>query len=198
MFKERNLFEVSELFGTFRNFLERALFACESHCRVTDVFSTNMCTIWSKIEKICSRTILKSNKGQNFVKTWEEMRRVIVPISKHSQTAILWTYQPPSKKNNTIPNSTSHWQEVRNLAKVPYWQCTCPRRLAHLLGTFGHGNISIPWLRAQNYSTIRLLTRVKFDGISPRTPELEHLPRTVFIRCLWIILSPIKASFVPY
>ena len=38
----------------------------------------------------------------------------------------------------------------------------------------------------KNYSTIRLLTLgVKFDGISPRTPELEHLPWTAFIRCVW-------------
>ena len=124
------------------------------------------------------------------------MRRVQVPISKHSQTAILWTYQSPSKKNNTTSNSTSHGQEVHNLAKVPYWQCTCPSPSAHLLGTFGHGNISIPPLRAQNYSTIRLLTlRVKFDGISPRTPELEHLPWTAFIRCVWNTLFSVKAPF---
>ena len=82
-------------------------------------------------------------------KTWEEMRRVQVPISKHSQTAILWTYQSPSKKNNTTSNSTSHGQEVRNVAKVPYWQCTCPSLSFHLLGMFGHGNISIPQLRAR-------------------------------------------------
>ena len=52
-------------------------------------------------------------------KTWEEMRRVQVSISKHSQTDILWTHQPPSKKNTTTSNSTSHGQEVPNLAKVP-------------------------------------------------------------------------------
>ena len=69
-------------------------------------------------------------------------------------------------ENNTTSNSTSHGQEVRNLAKVPCWQCSCPNQSTHLLGTFGHGNISIPPLRAQNFSTIRLLTlRVKFDGI---------------------------------
>ena len=124
------------------------------------------------------------------------MRRVQVSISKHSQTAILWTYQSPSKKNNTTSNSTSHGQEVHNLAKVPYWQCTCPSPSAPLLGAFGHGNISIPPLRAQNYSTIRLLTlRVKFDGISQRTPEPEHLSWTAFIRCVWIILFPITAPF---
>ena len=129
-------------------------------------------------------------------KTWEEMRQVQVPISKHSQTAILWTYQSSSKKNNTPSNSTSHGQEVRNLAKVSYWQCTCPSPSAHLLGTFGHGNISIPPLGAQNYSTIRLLTLcVKFDEISPRTPELEHLPWTAFIRCVWNVLFPVKAPF---
>ena len=86
------------------------------------------------------------------------MRRGQVSISKHCRTAILWEYQSPSKKNNTTSNSTSHGQEVRNLAKVPYCQCTCPSRSAHLLGTFGHGNVSIPLLRAQNYSIIRLLT----------------------------------------
>ena len=60
----------------------------------------------------------------------------------------------------------------------------------------GHGNISIPPLRAQNYSTIRLLTlRVKLDGTSRTTPELEHLPWTTFIRCIWNILLPIKAPF---
>ena len=124
------------------------------------------------------------------------MRRVQVPILKHSQTATLWTYQSPSKKNNTTSNSISQGQEVRNLAKVPYWQCTCPSPSAHLLGTFGHGNISTLPLRAQNYSTIRLLTlRVKFDGMSPRTLELEHLPWTAFKRCIWNILFPIKAPF---
>ena len=124
------------------------------------------------------------------------MRRVQVPISKHSPTAVLWTYQSPSKKNNTTSNSTSHGQEVHMLAKVPYWQCTCPSPSAHLLGTFGHSNKSIPPLRAQNYSTIRLLTlRVKFDGISRRKPELEHLPGTAFIPCIWNILFPIKAPF---
>ena len=127
---------------------------------------------------------------------WEEIRRVQVLIAKHSQTAILWTYQSPSEKNNTTSNSTSNGQEVRSLTKVPYWQCTCPSPSAHLPGMFGHGNISIPPLRAQNYSTIRLLTlRVKFDGISRRTPELKHLPRTAFIRCIWNILFPIKAPF---
>ena len=44
--------------------------------------------------------------------------------------------------------------------------------------------------RLKHYSTIRLLTlRVKFDGISRRTPELEHLPWTAFIRCVWNIFS---------
>ena len=48
----------------------------------------------------------------------------------------------------------------------------------------------------KHYSTIRLLTlSVKFDGISRRTPELEHLPWTAFIRCIWNILSPLKAPF---
>ena len=127
---------------------------------------------------------------------WEEMRRVQVPISKHSQTVILWTYQSSSKKNNTPSNSTSHGQEVRNLAKVPCWHCTCLSPSAHLLGTFDHGNIPIPLLRAQNYSTVRLLTlRVKFDGIARRTSELEHLPWTAFIRCIRNMLFPIKASF---
>ena len=47
----------------------------------------------------------------------------------------------------------------------------------------------------KHYSTIRLLTpRVKFDGIWRRTLELEHLPWTVFIRCVWNILFPIKAT----
>ena len=124
------------------------------------------------------------------------MRRVQVPESKHSQTAILWTYQSLSKKNNTASNSISHGQEVRTLVKVPYWQCTCPSRSAHLLGTFGLGNISIPPLRAQNYGTIRPLTlRVKFDEIPQRTPELKQLPRKAFIRCIRKIHFPIKAPF---
>ena len=123
------------------------------------------------------------------------MRRVQVSVSKHSETAFLWTKQSPSKKNNTTSNSTSHGQEVRNLAKVPYWQCTCPSPSVHLLGTFGHGNISQPF-RTQNYTSIRLLTlSVKFDGIARRTLELEHLPWTAFIRCIWNILFPIKAPF---
>ena len=67
----------------------------------------------------------------------------------HSQTAILWTHQSPSKKNNTTSNSISHGQEVHNLTKVPYWQYTCPSPSAPLLGTFDHGNISISPLRAQ-------------------------------------------------
>ena len=127
---------------------------------------------------------------------WEEMRRVQVPKSEHSQTAILWKYQSPSKKNSSPSNSTSRGQEVRNSAKVPYWQCTSPSPSAHLFGTFSHGNKSIPPLLALNYSTIRLLTlRVKFVGISQRTPELEHLPWRALIRCIWNILLRIKASF---
>ena len=48
----------------------------------------------------------------------------------------------------------------------------------------------------KHYSTIRLLTLcVKFDGISPIIPELEHLPWTGFIRCIWNILCSIKAPF---
>ena len=48
----------------------------------------------------------------------------------------------------------------------------------------------------KHYSTIRPLTlSVKFDGISPRTSELEHLPWTAFIRCIWKILFPIRAPF---
>ena len=35
------------------------------------------------------------------------------------------------------------------LAKVPYWQCTCPSPSAHLLETFGHGSKSIPQLKTQ-------------------------------------------------
>ena len=89
-----------------------------------------------------------------------------------------------------------HMGKRTQFGEGPYWQCSCPSRSAHLLGVFGHGNISISPLRAQNYSTIRLLTlRVKLDGIWRRTPELEHLPWTAFIRCLWKILFPIKASF---
>ena len=38
----------------------------------------------------------------------------------------------------------------------------------------------------KHYSTIRLLMlSVKFGGISRRKPELEHLPWTAFIRCIW-------------
>ena len=38
----------------------------------------------------------------------------------------------------------------------------------------------------KHYSTIRLLTlRVKFNGIWRRTLELERLPWTAFIRCIW-------------
>ena len=52
----------------------------------------------------------------------------------------------------------------------------------------------IPPHRAQNYTTIRLLRLlVKFDGIWRRTPELEHLPWTAFIRCVWKILFPVTA-----
>ena len=48
----------------------------------------------------------------------------------------------------------------------------------------------------KHYSAIRLLTLcVKFDRISRRTPELEHLPWTAFIRCVGNILFPIKAPF---
>ena len=50
------------------------------------------------------------------------------------------------------------------------------------------------WLK--HCSAILLLTlRIKFDGIPRRTPELEHLPWTAFIRCIWNILFPIKAPF---
>ena len=87
-------------------------------------------------------------------------------------------------------------QKIRNLAKVPYWQCTCPSPSAHLLGIFGHGSTSVPSAQSSNYDKIRLLTLgVKFDGIWRRTPELEHLPWTAFIRCIWNILFPIKAPF---
>ena len=48
----------------------------------------------------------------------------------------------------------------------------------------------------KHYSTIRLLTLyVKFNGISQRTPEMEHLPWTAFTRCIWNTLFPIKAPF---
>ena len=48
----------------------------------------------------------------------------------------------------------------------------------------------------KHYSRVHLLMPfVKFNGISGRTPELEHLPWTVFIRCVWNILFPIKAPF---
>ena len=48
----------------------------------------------------------------------------------------------------------------------------------------------------KHYNTIRfLMLRVKFDGIWRRTPELEHLPWTAFIRCVWNTLFPIKAPF---
>ena len=48
----------------------------------------------------------------------------------------------------------------------------------------------------KHYNTVHLLTlRVKFDGISWRTPKLEHLPWTAFIRCIWNLLFPIKAPF---
>ena len=100
------------------------------------------------------------------------------------------------RKTKSLQIPPHRGQEVRNLVKVPYWQCTCPSPSAHLLGTFGHSNTSIPQLRTRNYSTIRLLTlRVKFDEISRRTPELEHLPWTAFIRCIWSILFPIEAPF---
>ena len=100
------------------------------------------------------------------------------------------------RKATTPWNSTSHGQELRNLTKVPYCQCTCPSPSVHLLGSFGHESKSIPQFRAQNYSAIRLLTpRVKFDRISRRTLELEHLPWTAFIRRVWNILFLIKAPF---
>ena len=35
----------------------------------------------------------------------------------------------------------------------------------------------------------------KINGIWRRTSELEHLPWTAFIRCVWNILFPIKALF---
>ena len=63
------------------------------------------------------------------------------PYIKTFSNCCFVAYQSPSKKNSSPSNSTSHGQEIRNLAKVPYWQCTCPNPSAHLLGTFGHGNI---------------------------------------------------------
>ena len=48
----------------------------------------------------------------------------------------------------------------------------------------------------KHYSTIHLLRlRIKFGGISQRTPKLEHLPWTAFIRCIWNILFPFEAPF---
>ena len=40
---------------------------------------------------------------------WEEMRRVQFPLSRNSETAILWTNQSPSRKNSTTSNSTLTW-----------------------------------------------------------------------------------------
>ena len=115
---------------------------------------------------------------------------------KHSQTAVLWTYQSPSKKNNTTSNSTSHGQEVSDLAKVPVLAVHLSESVNPFAQNFRTWKQSIPPRRAQNYSKIRLLTlRVKFDGISARTPELKHLPWTAFIHCIWNILFPITIPF---
>ena len=131
------------------------------------------------------------------------MRRVPVPISKHSQTAILWTYQSPSQKNNTTSNSTSHGQEVRNLAKVPYWQCTCSSRSAHLLGTFGHGNISIPPLRAQTllYNSSSNATCKIWWNITKNTGAGAPAVNRVYSLCLKYTLSyqsTLRQKYAPF
>ena len=127
---------------------------------------------------------------------WEERRRVQVPMLKHSQSAILWIHQSPSKKNTTTSNSTSHgkrcaiWRRFCiGSALVRVRQPICSECSAMATYLFHRSGL-------KHYSTIRLLTlRVKFDGIWRRTPELEHLPWTAFIRCIWKILFPIKAPF---
>ena len=82
------------------------------------------------------------------------------------------------------------WRRSR-IGSALVWvrQPICPERSAMEAYLFHRSGL-------KHHSTICLLTlRVKFDGISPRTPELEHLPWTVFIRCIWNILFPVKAPF---
>ena len=91
---------------------------------------------------------------------------------------------PPKGKRYAI------WRRSRiDSALVPVRQLICSEISAMATYLFHRSGL-------KHYSTIRLITlRVKFDGISRKTPDLEHLPWTVFIRCIWNILCPIKAPF---
>ena len=86
------------------------------------------------------------------------MRRVQVPISKHSQTAILWTYQSPSKKTPPLqipPHMGKRyaiWRRSR-IGNALVWvgQPICSERLAMEANLFHRSGL-------KHYSTIRLLT----------------------------------------
>ena len=106
------------------------------------------------------------------------------------------TYQSPSKKTTPLQipphmgKKYAIWRRSRiGSALVRVRQPICSELSDMATYLFYRSGL-------KHYSTIRLLTlRVKCDGISQRTPELEHLPRTAFIRCVWKILFPIKAPF---
>ena len=127
---------------------------------------------------------------------WEEMRRVQVPVSKHFQTAfcghvsLLQRKTTPLEIPSHMGKRYAIWRRSRiDSALIRVGQPICSELSDMATYLFHRSGL-------KHYSRIRLLTLiVKFDGIWQRTPELEHLPWTAFIRCVWDNLFPIKGFF---
>ena len=130
---------------------------------------------------LCSNAPKRGKKCDEFKSLYQNIIKLL----------FLWTYQPPSKKNTTTSNSTSHGHEVRNLAKVPYWQRTCPSPSAHLLGMFGHGSKSVPPLRAQTlkYNSSLNATCKFWWNITKDTRAGAPAVNSVYSLCLTNTLS---------
>ena len=160
--------EIIRGFGSFRNaFLPSLLFAFENHqcTRCEPYFGT---------------------KFDEF----KSLYRNILKLLFCGHISLLQTKTTPLRTPPHMGKRYAIWQRSRiGSALVRVRQPICSELSAMATYLFHSSGL-------KHYSKIHLLTlRVKLGGISQRTPEMEHLPRTAFIRCVWNKLFPITTPF---
>ena len=115
----------------------------------------------------CSNAPKRGKKCDEFKSLYQNILKLL--FCKH--ISLLQRKTTPLQIPLLIGKRYAIWPRSRiGSALVQVGQPICSERSAMKADLFHRSGL-------KHYSTICLLTlRVKFDGISPRTPELEHLP----------------------
>ena len=135
---------------------------------------------------LCSNKPKRGKKCDEFKSLYQNILKLLFC----GQISLLQRKTPPLEIPPHMGKEYSIWRRSRiGSALVRVRQPICTELSDMEVNLFHRSELKY-------YSPIRLLTlSVKFDGLSQRMPQLEHLSWTAFIRCIWNTLFSIKALF---